>query len=121
MSAIPYAEYQKLSLWWLGFSPRELDKETIGGRRTRVDTPLNFLHDIHQVICEMKRILKPQKYCCIIIGNPIYAGKKWHLNEIVKKEAASIGFYPLKEIVKKKHRLTMGKMREEYILILKNE
>ena len=35
MAAVPYAEYQKLSLWWLGFSQYELEKRLIveGGNR----------------------------------------------------------------------------------------
>ena len=31
MAAVPYAEYQKLSLWWLGYNQSELDKSLIGG------------------------------------------------------------------------------------------
>ena len=33
MAAVPYAEYQKLSLWWLGYDQNDLDKSLIGGRR----------------------------------------------------------------------------------------
>ena len=35
MAAVPYAEYQKLSLWWLGCDQYDLDKSLIGGRRSR--------------------------------------------------------------------------------------
>jgi site-specific DNA-methyltransferase (cytosine-N4-specific) len=46
MAAVPYAEYQKLSLWWLGFSQYGLEKSLIGGQRSRADTPDRFF-----VIC----------------------------------------------------------------------
>jgi DNA modification methylase len=121
MSAVPYAEYQKLSLWWLGYNPRQIEKETIGGRRTRADASMRFLDDMRLVIGETKRVLKPKKYCCIIVGNPTYAGQKMQLNEFIKEEAKNVGFYLLSEILRRKYRLTTGKIKEEFILIFKNE
>jgi len=121
MAAVPYAEYQKLSLWWLGFSQYGLEKSLIGGQRHRADTPDRFFHDMHSALVEMKRVLKKKKYCCITIGNPIYNGKVWRLNETIKKEAKDLGFVLLKEIGRGKYKSTMGKMKEEFILIFKNE
>ena len=121
MAAVPYAEYQKLSLWWLGFSQYELEKRLIGGRRSRADTPDRFFHDINMALMEMKRILRKKKYCCIIIGNPVYNGKIWKLNDFIRKDASDIGFILLTEINRGKYRSTMGKMKEEFILIFRNE
>jgi hypothetical protein len=121
MAAVPYAEYQKLSLWWLGFSQYELEKRLIGGRRSRADTPDRFFHDINMALIEMKRVLRKKKYCCIIIGNPVYNGKIWKLNDFIKKDATDIGFILLTEINRRKYRSTMGKMKEEFILIFRNE
>jgi hypothetical protein len=121
MAAVPYAEYQKLSLWWLGFSQYELEKRLIGGRRSRADTPDRFFHDISMALIEMKRVLRKKKYCCIIIGNPVYNGKIWKLNDFIKKDATDIGFILLTEINRRKYRSTMGKMKEEFILIFRNE
>jgi site-specific DNA-methyltransferase (cytosine-N4-specific) len=121
MAAVPYAEYQKLSLWWLGFSQYELEKRLIGGRRSRADTPDRFFHDINMALMEMKRILRKKKYCCIIIGNPVYNGKIWKLNDFIRKDATDIGFILLTEINRGKYRSTMGKMKEEFILIFRNE
>jgi DNA modification methylase len=92
MAAVPYAEYQKLSLWWLDFSQYALEKALIGGQRSRADMPDRFFHDMHRTLVEMKRVLIKKKYCCITIGNPIYNGKVWTLNEIIKKEAKDLGF-----------------------------
>jgi hypothetical protein len=117
MAAVPYAEYQKLSLWWLGFSQYELEKRLIGGRRSRADTPDRFFHDINMALMEMNRVLRKKKYCCIIIGNPVYNGKIWNLNDFIKKDAKDIGFILLTEIKRHKYRSTMGKMKEEFILI----
>jgi site-specific DNA-methyltransferase (cytosine-N4-specific) len=121
MAAVPYAEYQKLSLWWLGFDQYALEKDLIGGQRSRADSPDRFFRGMHTALMEMNRVLVKKKYCCIIIGNPIYHGKVLALNDFIKKEAKDIGFIVLKEISRGKYKSTMGKMKEEFILILKNE
>jgi DNA modification methylase len=121
MAAVPYAEYQKLSLWWLGYSQYDLEKSLIGGRRSRPDTPQRFFRDMEMSLLEMKRVLRKKKYCCITIGNPIYGGKTWKLNDFIRQNAIQIGFSHLKEISRGKYRSTMGKMKEEFVLIFRNE
>ncbi|HYZ50087.1 MAG TPA: DNA methyltransferase, partial [Nitrososphaeraceae archaeon] len=120
MASVPFAEYQKLSLWWLGFSQKELENKLIGGRRARSDTAERFFQDIFTTLTEMKRVLQKKNYCCIIIGNPIYNNREWQLNEIIKKNASDVGFTLLKEITRMKYRLTMGRMKQEFILIFRN-
>jgi DNA modification methylase len=120
MAAVPYAEYQKLSLWWLGYNQYDLEKSLIGGRRNRPDTPERFLHDMTKSLLEMKRVLRKKKYCCIIIGNPIYGGKIWNLNEFIRDSSIDIGFTFLKQISRRKYHSTMGKMKEEFMLIFRN-
>jgi site-specific DNA-methyltransferase (cytosine-N4-specific) len=121
MAAVPYAEYQKLSLWWLGYCQDKLEKSLIGGRRSRDDTPERYFDDMGVSLAEMKRVLRKEKYCCITIGNPVYHGKTWMLNEFIKKDAKKIGFKLLKEIRRGKYHSTMGKMKEEFIIVFKNE
>jgi hypothetical protein len=101
-------EYQKLSLWWLGYDQYDLEKSLIAGRRSRPDTPQRFLSDMEMSLLEMKRVLRKKRYCCIVIGNPVYGGKTWKLNEIIKQN--------LKRISRGKYHSTMGKMKEEFIL-----
>ena len=121
MAAVPYAEYQKLSLWWLGYDQCDLDKSLIGGRRSRSDTAERFFHDMTISLSEMKRVLRKKGYCCIVIGNPVYLGKTWKLNEIIKETCTDIGFTFLKEISRGKYHSTVGKMKEEFILIFRND
>jgi DNA modification methylase len=120
MAAVPYAEYQKLSLWWLGYSQHDLEKSLIGGGRSRHDMPQRFFRDMEMSLLEMKRVLRKKKYCCITIGNPIYGGKTWKLNEFIKQNAIKIGFNYLNEISRGKYHSTMGKMKEEFVLIFRN-
>ena len=121
MAAVPYAEYQKLSLWWLGYCQDKLERTLIGGRRSRADTPERYFHDMFMALTEMKRVLRKKKYCCITIGNPVYNGKIWKLNDFIKKDAIHIGFKLLKEIRRGKYHSTMGKMKEEFIIVFKKE
>jgi DNA modification methylase len=120
MAAVPYAEYQKLSLWWLGYSQYDLEQSLIGGGRSRADMPQRFFRDMEMSLLEMKRVLRKKKYCCITIGNPIYGGKSWKLNEFIKQNAIRIGFTYLNEISRGKYHSTMGKMKEEFVLIFRN-
>ncbi len=121
MSAVPYVEYQRLSLWWLEYDSSDLEKNLIGGRRGRLDTPQRFFQDMRAALLEMKRVLRRSKYCCVTIGNPIYRGRMWELNQLVRRYAVEAGFTFVKEIRRGKHHSTMGKMREEFVLIFKNE
>ena len=121
MAAVPYAEYQKLSLWWLGYDQSDLEKSLIGGRRSRSDTHERFFHDMEMSLLEMKMVLRKKGYCRIVIGNPVYRGKTWKLNEIIKQTCTDIGFAFLKEISRGKYRSTMGKMTEEFILIFRKD
>jgi len=64
--------------------------------------------------------LRKKRYCCITIGNP--RNGTWKLNDIIiKRECTDIGFTFLKEISRGKYHSTMGKMKEEFILIFRND
>jgi len=119
MASVPYAEYQKLSLWWLGFDPSELDAKLIGGQRSRSDTAERYIQNMQLAFSEMYRVLKIGKFCCVVIGNPLYRGKIWPLNKILADIGQETGFSFLKEIIRGKYKMTMGKMKNEYILIFK--
>jgi hypothetical protein len=60
-------------------------------------------------LLEMKRVLRWKKYCCITIGNPVYAGKIWDLKDFIKQKSTDIGFTFLKEISRGKYHSTWVK------------
>lgn len=119
IAAVPYAEYQKLSLRWLGFSDKELNNVIIGGKRQSNDVVERFNRDMQKVFDEMYRVLKPEGYCCVVIGNPVVKGKRIKLNKIFVDMANESGFNFITEIVRGKYHTTMGKMKEEFILIFR--
>ncbi len=119
IAAVPYAEYQKLSLRWLGFSDRKLDKELIGGRRQSNDVVKRFDKDMLKAFEEMSRVLKDNKFCCIVIGNPTVKGKTIELNKKFIKFGSKVGLEFQYEIKRGKYNTTMGKMKEEFIMIFR--
>ena len=54
-----------------------------------------------------------------MIGNPVYRGKVWELNKIQKEQAIEVGFEFIGEIIRGKYKETVGKMKQEFILIFK--
>lgn len=133
IGAVPYAEYQKLSLNWLresfpeiiqnGFSkylnPKELDKDILGGRRRDKNVVTRFYDDTRRIFREMHRVLKKSRFCCIVIGNPVVFGERIELNNKLKELGRESNLVFEQEIIRGKYRTTMGKMKEEYILIFK--
>jgi len=135
VAAVPYAEYLKLSLNWLyeysseqfppesvaNLQPSHLDREIIGGQRREKDVVDRFRTDMNQVFQEMARVLKTGKACCVIIGNPVVGGQTVSLNQEFSIMAARVGLQLDEEIVRGKYQTTMGKMKEEYILIFQKK
>ena len=119
MASVPYAEYQKLFLWWLGHDPNQLDARLIGGQRSRQDTAQRYMGDMRRSISEMYRVVRGARYCCVVIGNPVYRGRLWPLNEALKEMGTDVGFRLVREVVRGKYKLTMGKMKKEFILIFR--
>ncbi|QQG41275.1 MAG: DNA adenine methylase [Candidatus Woesebacteria bacterium] len=131
ISAVPYAEYQKLSLNWLKecfsdvfndnckeyLNPRILDKEIIGGQRGNKNVVSRFMESMKLIFQEMYRVLKDQRYCCIVIGHPTVQGKIIELSGEFLQMANEVGFKHFYTVTRGSHRTTMGKMKEEYILI----
>lgn len=119
MAAVPYAEYQKLSLWWLGMSNGDLDRVLIGGRRRRPDIGEVFEKDMDAVIGHMYRVLKPRHYCVIVIGNPMQHKKLWRLDTMLANLGKSHGLDLVAHIERGKYKETVGKMKKEYVMIFK--
>jgi len=131
ISAVPYAEYQKLSLNWLKeyfidvfekactdyLVPRILDREIIGGQRSKTNVIERFMSSMGMVFKEMYRVLKKERFCCIVIGHPTVRGRIIELSDEFIRMAKEIGFFNFYTIIRGSHRTTMGKMKKEYILI----
>lgn len=133
IAAVPYAEYLRLSLLWIqeSFSYmydkelskyldyKKLDQFIVGGGRHKKDVVSRFESSMTKAFSEMYRVLKPKKYCSVVIGNPIVKGELIRCDQMFIKIAENNGFTTEAVIKRGKHRTTMGKMKDEYILIFK--
>ena len=92
IGSIPYAEYGLLSLVWLGYDPKSLDRTLTGGRRQSKDVVQRFRDDFHRMFAESWRVLKPGKMLFVLVGNPTVRSKRIDLSDMAKKLAFSVGF-----------------------------
>jgi site-specific DNA-methyltransferase (cytosine-N4-specific) len=92
IGSIPYAEYGLLSLVWLGYDPKSLDRTLTGGKRQSKDVIDRFKDDFGRMFVESWRVLKPGKILFILVGNPTVKDKRVDLSEMAKELAFSVGF-----------------------------
>jgi len=80
--AIDYLEEDRYQLEYLGYNVEELREKMIGLRGENLKTKIKlYLEDMDRVFSEMHRVLKKNKYACVIIGyNTVQIQRE--LNEI---------------------------------------
>lgn len=115
VAAVPYAEYNCLSLEWLGYSSKELDSEITGGKRHRKDVADRFRIDYEKMIAESYRVLKPGKYAFFMVGNPTANGKIVDLHEMTVEIANQVGYEYVYTAVRKGMNRRGNNMGEEYL------
>lgn len=116
--ALDYIENDAHSLEDMGFQLNKIREDFIGVRgkgKERVDL---YNNDIQKSYDEMYRILKPNKYAVIVIGNATYQGQEIKTVEFTIDYMTEIGFKLEKNILK----LIFGLynvMKKENILIFR--
>ena len=118
--ALDYVSNDAHALKTLGYDLRELREEFIGVRgkgQKRIDL---YNEDMKKSLEEMYRVLKPEKYAVIVIGNATYQGKEIKTVEFIIDYAEKIGF----KLVKNIDKIIFGLynvMQKENILIFKKK
>ena len=116
--ALDYVQNDAHSLKDLGFDVSEMRNDFIGVRgagRSKIEL---YNEDMKKAYSEMYRVLKPNKYAVIVIGNATYQGKEVKTVEFTIKYMESIGF----KLVKNINKIIFGLynvMKKENILIFK--
>jgi DNA modification methylase len=119
--AIDYAENDRPQLEYLGYNVNELKDEMIGLKgKTRKEKLANYFEDMNNVLAEMHRVLKKDKYAVIIIGsNDIQTGGI-RLETKIEEMAINLGFNLDQKIVKPIKGI-QNTMKDEYILFLRKK
>jgi len=121
-TTVAYGQFSKLSLRWLGLFPeniKDIDKELLGGRSSvdiddsivkqsntlkysigsivekdekRAKEVISFYSDLEKVLRQTYKILKPQKYMCLVVGNRTVKGVLLKTDMIICELGEKIGF-----------------------------
>jgi DNA modification methylase len=116
--ALDYVENDAHSLEDMGYKLNEIREDFIGVRGRGEERVHLYNEDMKQSYNEMYRILKPDKYAVIVIGNATYQGQEVKTVEFTIDYMTKIGFKLEKNILK----LIFGLynvMKKENILIFR--
>lgn len=118
--ALDYVQNDAHSLRDLGFDVSKMRNDFIGVRGTGRSKVELYNADMKKSYSEMHRVLKPNKYAVIVIGNATYQGKEVKTVEFTINYMESLGF----KLVKNINKIIFGLynvMKKENILIFKKE
>lgn len=98
--ALDYVTNDAHALEALGYNLSEIREEFIGVRGKR-HTRINLYNeDMKRSLKEMFRVLKPNKYAVVVIGNATYLGNEVRTVEFTINQAERIGFKLIKNVDK---------------------
>jgi hypothetical protein len=116
VGSIPYAEYGALSLKWLGYEPKQLDKILTGGQRQSKHVLTRFEHGYQKMLASSYRTLKPGRSMFLLVGNPTIKGALVDLAEITVRRAESAGFIHTGSATRTGQNRRSNQMGDEVIL-----
>ena len=118
--ALDYVQNDAHSLKDLGLDVTEMRNDFIGVRGTGRSKVELYNADMKKSYSEMHRVLKPNKYAVIVIGNATYQGKEVKTVEFTINYMEGLGF----KLVKNINKIIFGLynvMKKENILVFKKE
>jgi len=118
--ALDYVKNDEHSLIDLGFDVSKMRNDFIGVRGSGKSRVELYNEDMKKSYSEMYRVLKPNKYAVIVIGNATYQGKEVKTVEFTIDYMEKIGF----KLVKNINKIIFGLynvMKKENVLIFKKE
>lgn len=116
IGSIPYAEYCAISLKWMGFDPKELDKSLTGGQRQSKLVLERFLDGYEEMLKEAYRVLREGGTIFLMVGNPLVRGERIDLAKITVELSAKAGFTPLAHTTRQGVNRRANKMGDEDLL-----
>lgn len=129
LNAYDYYLYHKLRMFWLGMNHYAVQELEIGSRNKHSDNDQGvdqYLASIRECLEEMHRTLKPNRYCCIVVGDGIKDNKLVKMDTAFQKLADNIGFvlskkitYPLRKYTFSFNRGYKTMHKNGYLLIFK--
>ena len=98
--ALNYVKNDAHALQAMGHDLDKIQDRFIGVRGKGFKRFELYNDDMERCLREMHRVLKPGRYCIVVIGNVTYQGKEVKTSEWVKESSEKVGFKLLKEVDK---------------------
>ena len=118
--ALDYIKNDAHALEALGLDIREMREQFVGLRGRKNERVRLYNQDMKMSLDEMTRVLKPNRYALIVIGNATYEGRTLESVEHIVKHASEIGLRLTNRINKTIFGL-YSVMQRETVLILKKD
>ncbi|MGZ5563454.1 MAG: TRM11 family SAM-dependent methyltransferase [Halobacteriota archaeon] len=119
--ALDYIKNDAHALEALGLDLREMREQFVGLRGRINERVCLYNEDIKRSLDEMMRVLKPNKYALIVIGNAAYKGRTLGSVELIVKHANEIGLRLTSSINKTIFGLYNVMQREKVLILKKDE
>ena len=123
-----YHLYHRFRLFWLGYDPREFAKIEIGSHLRHQKEASGFdsyLDEMKLCLANLFSALRPGRYCVLVLGDAVFAGKTYDTAGNVGNVATGLGFEVVGIINRAVHRTKRSFMvaarrtREEQLLVLR--
>jgi len=88
LNSFDYYLYHKLRFFWLGLDHYPVQARELGSRHRHCDKNEGietYTSGIRAIIESMVRVIKPQAYVCIVIGDSLLKGQLVRMNEIYEQ------------------------------------
>jgi DNA modification methylase len=119
--ALDYIKNDAHALRALGLDTSEIREQFIGLRGPTKDRVRLYDEDIMGCLDEMMRVLKPNKYALIVIGNAVFGGESLNSVDVVTEHAGEIGLRLIKSIDKTIFGLYNVMQKEKVLIFQKDE
>jgi ubiquinone/menaquinone biosynthesis C-methylase UbiE len=119
--ALDYIKNDAHALRALGLDTREIREQFMGLRGPTKDRVRLYDEDIMGCLDEMMRVLKPNKYALIVIGNAVFGGTPLRSVEHLTEHASDIGLRLTKSIDKTIFGLYNVMQKEKVLIFQKDE
>ena len=130
LNTYDYYLYHRLRMYWLGFNPKIPQDLEIGSRNKHSDNDMSdseYYDSISNVLEECYRVLKPQGYLSVVIGDAILKGQYIEMDTQFREMAQTLKFTTVKKVSYQMSKYTRafirGKQKREklgHIIIFKN-
>jgi len=119
--ALDYIKNDAHALRALGLDTSEIREQFMGLRGPTKDRVRLYDEDIMGCLDEMMRVLKPNKYALIVIGNAVFGGESLNSVDVITEHAGEIGLRLMKSIDKTIFGLYNVMQKEKVLIFQKDE